>query len=239
MRNSIQSFMPPSLWRMFKYIRGRWFTSTYSRPSYSQEGEDIVLERFIGDQRTGFYVDIGAHHPARFSNTYKLYKLGWRGINVDAAPGSMALFKKLRPRDINIETAVGKNSEKLTFYVFEDNALNTFEKELATERVGPKSKIRKEVSMTTVSLAELLDKYLPANTPIDILSVDVEGFDDVVLQSNDWSRYQPAYILVECIHALTLGETSAAPIYILLSSHGYQIVAKTKTNLIFKKMAPA
>ena len=57
--------------------------------SYSQEGEDLILERFFEGKEIGFFVDIGAHHPMRFSNTYIFYLKGWRGINVDATPGSM------------------------------------------------------------------------------------------------------------------------------------------------------
>ena len=74
--------------------------------SYSQEGEDRILQRLFENQTPGFYVDIGAHHPRRFSNTYIFYKQGWRGINVDATPGSMFLFRVFRKRDINLEIAV-------------------------------------------------------------------------------------------------------------------------------------
>ena len=70
---------------------------------YSQNGEDLILNRFLENKKNGFYIDIGAHHPIRFSNTYLFYKKGWRGINIDAMPGSMDLFNKIRSRDINIE----------------------------------------------------------------------------------------------------------------------------------------
>jgi len=42
----------------------------YGLKSYSQEGEDMILRRLFGKQKKGFYVDIGAHHPKRFSNTF-------------------------------------------------------------------------------------------------------------------------------------------------------------------------
>jgi hypothetical protein len=42
----------------------------------------------------------------RFSNNYRLYQKGWMGLNIDANPGSMAVFKRLHPRDINVEVAV-------------------------------------------------------------------------------------------------------------------------------------
>jgi len=55
-----------------------------SLKSYSQEGEDLILLRIFEKKRIGFYVDVGSHHPFRFSNTYLFYRLGWRGINIDA-----------------------------------------------------------------------------------------------------------------------------------------------------------
>jgi|GEM_PF-6495962 len=44
--------------------------------SFSQEGEDAILWRIFERQTIGFYVDIGAHHPQRFSNTYRFYLRG-------------------------------------------------------------------------------------------------------------------------------------------------------------------
>ena len=64
--------------------------------SWSQEGEDRILYRIFEQQPVGFYVDVGAHHPKRFSNTYFFYRRGWRGINIDAMPGSMKNFEKLK-----------------------------------------------------------------------------------------------------------------------------------------------
>jgi hypothetical protein len=80
----------------------------FGRITYSQEGEDMVLARlFEGLGRPGFYVDIGAHHPVRFSNTFYFYRRGWHGVNVDALPGTAMLFQRMRPRDKTIECGVG------------------------------------------------------------------------------------------------------------------------------------
>jgi hypothetical protein len=87
---------------------------------YSQEGEDIVLQRFLQEKEKGFYIDIGAHHPTRFSNTYLLYLKGWRGVNIDAMPGSMELFNELRPEDINIEVPVSDESKEMLFYIYKE-----------------------------------------------------------------------------------------------------------------------
>ena len=78
----------------------------HSRRAYSQEGEDLILHRVFENQNTGFYVDVGAHHPVRFSNTYFFYLRGWSGINIDAAPGSIRKFAWKRRRDLNLEAAL-------------------------------------------------------------------------------------------------------------------------------------
>jgi len=84
----------------------------FKRISYSQEGEDLILERFFEGMNTGFYVDVGAFHPKRFSNTYIFYKKGWHGINIDARPGSMKLFNFVRPRDINLEIPISNEKKR-------------------------------------------------------------------------------------------------------------------------------
>jgi hypothetical protein len=95
--------------------------------SFSQEGEDLILNRFLNNQIKGFYVDIGAHHPVRFSNTNLFYKRDWRGVNIDAMPGSMKLFSLFRRHDTNIECGVAAKSSFLTYYRFNESALNTFD----------------------------------------------------------------------------------------------------------------
>src|SRR5829696_7661265 len=99
--------VPKSIWKSAAAYRHE-MQDAYSRKSYSQEGEDLILERIFLEQKKGFYVDVGAHHPKRFSNTFLFYKLGWFGINIDAMPGSMSAFESARPRDINLEVAIAE-----------------------------------------------------------------------------------------------------------------------------------
>ena len=109
----------------------RLYWKSHAGTYYSQEGEDILLRRIFEDQTTGFYVDIGAHHPKRFSNTCYFYELGWQGINIDALPGSMKVFKKFRPRDTNLEIAISEKEQNLTYYMFNEPALNGFSKSIS------------------------------------------------------------------------------------------------------------
>ncbi|MBB5317218.1 FkbM family methyltransferase [Tunturibacter empetritectus] len=212
---------------------------TYAKKSYSQEGEDMILERFLEQKQSGFYVDVGAHHPKRYSNTYNLYRRGWRGLNIDANPGSMTLFKQIRPKDINVEAAVSSAAQELTYYIFNEPALNTFKEDLAMDRVGGIYSIIKKVNITTRPLWQLLDQYVPPDTKIDLLTVDVEGLDFDVLLSNDWRRYSPEFILVECFGSTTFEEISSDAAGHLLLSQNYSIVAKTMNTVLFRLLPPS
>jgi FkbM family methyltransferase len=205
--------------------------------SYSQEGEDRVLARFIGNQSKGFYVDIGAHHPQRFSNTYHFYLNGWSGINVDAMPGSMNEFKKVRPRDTNIEAAISNTKEYLTYYEFNETALNGFSKELSVERDGLGDyKVVATYQIETCTLTEILDKYLPKNQNIDFLSVDVEGLDLQVLKSNDWGKYQPMFVLVESLKTNeSIDSLKESEVYSYMIASGYHLCAKLFYTTIFAR----
>jgi len=89
--------------------------------------------------------------------------------------------------------------------------------------------------MVTAPLGELLAKHVPPNVSIDLLTVDVEGLDYDVLHSNDWHRYSPEFILVECFQSATMGQLELDPIARLLFDQGYSIVAKTKNTVLFKQ----
>jgi len=171
--------------------------------SYSQEGEDMILRRYFETQQKGFFVDIGAHHPKRFSNTYAFYKMGWHGLNVDAMPGSMVAFNKQRKKDINIEAAISNATVEMTYYIFRDPALNSFSKELADyrESLGIGCNIISTATIITKKLEEILDTSLPVNQVIDFMSIDVEGLDLEVLKLNNWDKYDPRIILSEILTA--------------------------------------
>ena len=139
LKKLLKSILPKSAIEKLIYFKNNNLDG-YALKSYSQEGEDMILRRLFEKQQTGFYVDVGAHHPKRFSNTYFFYKKGWRGINIDAMPDSMIPFNKIRPRDINIEKPVSDKKQVLTYYAFNEPALNGFSKELSDTRSNKNNK---------------------------------------------------------------------------------------------------
>lgn len=196
----------------------------------------MILRRVFEDRSKGFYVDIGAHHPRRFSNTYHFYRMGWAGINVDATPGSMEPFRRLRPRDTNIEAAVSREPREITFYLYNEPALNTFI-ERSFNEASPYHLVGERTLMTR-TLGELLSQYLPTGQKIDFLSIDVEGMDLEVLESNDWQRFRPGYVLVECRGGSSINQVSDDDTVRFLEERRYVLLAKTLNTLIFREAAP-
>jgi FkbM family methyltransferase len=208
----------------------------YHNLSFSQEGEDRVLSRFFKGKQDGFYIDVGAYHPQRFSNTHHFYLCGWRGINIDAMPGRMKFFNEIRPDDINLEIAVSDVNEVLTYHEFNETALNSFSKELVTEYDGfNKYKLVASYPIQTRKLSEILDEHLPGNQEIDFLSVDVEGLDLQVLKSNDWNKYRPNIVLAESVSTDSIDSLLQSDICTYMYSCGYHLFSKLFFTMIFKR----
>lgn len=207
--------------------------------SYSQYGEDLLIKALFENQPPGFYVDIGAHHPFRFSNTYIFYKEKWRGINIDPQPGTKKKFDFFRPKDINLEFGVASTEGVLTYYMFDEPALNGFSKDLSLSRHSTTKDGYHIIGTKDVPILRLdtiLDKYLPVKTNIDFLTIDVEGLDLEVLKSNNWEKYRPTLVIVEEF-GLNINKLANSVIYKFLTSLNYELVSKTMNSLIFKKSA--
>lgn len=208
----------------------------YLVPAYSSEGEDLLLKRIFHEKREGVYVDVGAHHPFRVSNTYLFYKRRWKGINIDPMPGTKALFDRYRPLDVNLEMGVSATRQQLTYHIFNEPALNTFSGEKVKEYTQePQYKVIHKKEIATWPLADILDHYLPAGKAIDFLTIDAEGLDMEVLRSNNWSKYRPAYVLVEASPFL-LADMEASELGMFMQQVGYTVFAKTYYTYFFRNL---
>lgn len=206
--------------------------TAYHVQTYSQEGEDSVLSRLIGSQQTGFYVDIGAHHPQRYSNTYLFYLRGWKGIAIEPNPLSAKLFKEIRPKDINVEIGISLQEGKLDYFEFEEPALNTFDEDIA--KSIKTSKFLRSRTISVVPLHKVLNKYLPEGQHIDFMSIDVEGLDEQVARSNDWEKFRPKFLLIESRKIEKIEEVIETSLHQYMKSIRYHLIAKCVNTLIYK-----
>lgn len=234
MNSFIKKFFPASIIKNLEIVNYYLF-NIYAKKTYSQEGEDMILSRVFESKKTGTFVDVGAHHPMRFSNTLFFYKRGWSGVNIEPNPETIGLFKILRKRDINVQCGIAAKEDKLTYIQFDDPALNTFDRQLADKRVQQTPyKIIAEKEIPVRQLKDVLEQHLSPGQAIDFLSIDAEGYDLAVLESNDWEKFRPTLILVEELESLALDGEKKGKVEQFLSEQGYSLFAKTLNTLFFK-----
>jgi FkbM family methyltransferase len=232
MKQLLKRILPARVRGMLRPMRERFF-DPHAVKSYSQEGEDMVLLRLFERQATGFYIDVGAHHPRRFSNTNLFYQRGWRGLNIDATPGVKAVFDRVRPRDITVEAAISRDGRELKLRVYPDQALNTLAEGVESPTAQAGQRVLRETTLATRRLADVLREHVPARQTIDFMSVDVEGMDLEVLEGNDWTTYRPHYLLVECF-GVSLVEVDRSPVAVFLRAQNYEVFAKCVHTFVFR-----
>jgi FkbM family methyltransferase len=201
---------------------------------YSQEGEDVILKDLFYSLgvKKGFFVDVGAHHPIRFSNTHLLYKSGWKGINFEPNISSGTAFKLFRKRDKTVHIGLGNQEGELDFYIFDEPAINSFDKELSEDRdKNTPYKLKKVVKIPIMRLESALDKYLPKGQHIDLMSIDVEGLDMEVMKSNNWNKYKPTVLLVEDMD-FDCDNSQNSEVWNFAKELGYKLHGKTSRTLI-------
>jgi len=226
-------FLPVSLWNFLADIYGIYLNG-YAQRSYAQEGEDLLLKRILGKQSKGFYVDVGAHHPVRFSNTYLFYKRGWHGINIEPNPRVASLFKRFRPNDVNLELGISEQPGELTYWMFDEPALNSFDRELSEKRVRETAyKLKGTRKVKVDRLDSVLEEYAQPATDIDIMTIDTEGHDLAVLRSNNWERFRPRWLLVESLTHEPLDKITSEQ-HRFLQEQSYDLYSKTVNTYIYR-----
>ena len=204
------------------------------RVIFSQEGEDQLLMRLLDGRERGFYVDVGAHHPRRFSNTCVFYEKGWRGINVDPNPEAIQIFLRERPGDINLCCGISDQKGAMKYFQMSDPALNTFDEGLARERERLTGfRITGSFNVRVERLDAVLQEHLQWPAVIDFINVDAEGHDLNVLRSNDWNRFRPRLVLTEAIGGMSIEEVLSCDVQEYLVAQDYRLVAKTKNTLFY------
>lgn len=192
---------------------------------WGQCAEDVIVHSLLREIHfEGFYVDVGAHHPTAVSNTYYFHRLGWRGINIDASKQAIQKFEEKRPRDINLHLGVSKDIQTLEYHRFENSLFNTFDTTMADTWCEYSQKLKSEFVLCK-PLSTILSEYLTVGTEIDLLSIDVEGFECDVVESNDWTRYRPRVVVIEQLARMSIDLQSESELFKLMTKWEYRCVA--------------
>ncbi|OGF26094.1 hypothetical protein A2303_04815 [Candidatus Falkowbacteria bacterium RIFOXYB2_FULL_47_14] len=208
---------------------------SYKKISYSQCGEDLIMfslvKKFPKDSL--LYIDVGAHHPKRFSNTALFYKNGWRGINVEPDKNNFKLFGK-RKRDINLNLGVYTKEGIMPYFRLNESTLNTFSENEAREY--EKKHNFKIIAIDEIPIATLnsvINKYNNGIFP-PFLNIDTEGTELEILQTIDYVKNFPKIICAETMGYGGYRSTNENKELInFLLGVGYLIYGQTGLNSIF------
>ena len=166
------------------FIRYRFLKR--NKKTFSQFGEDLFIVEFFANQNEGKYVDLGAFHPMRMSNTFLLYKKGWSGTNVDLNPISIDFFNLARKNDNNICALISDQGNQLknAYFVNPWSSANSI-------NISENTKIKKE--MITETFSNIV------NHDFDFLNIDLEGHDYNVLKTINFNKFHPKLVCIEIL----------------------------------------
>jgi len=180
-------------------------TTNYTRPlpmasrqpfvSYAQNGEDVMLDRALRDVECGCYIDIGAAEPEADSVTLAFYRRGWRGVNVEPAPGAFERISAARTGDVNLNVAVGDRDGVAPFYLVDGgNGLSTAVPGQMKKLLAQGWDIS-EIQVPVRTLASIVEQHVRGT--VHFLKIDAEGSERAVLDGASLDTFRPWIILVE------------------------------------------
>ena len=219
-----------------KLVRGTFFYQIYlyynifirykflkrSRKTFSQFGEDIFITNFFEKNFIGQYVDLGAYHPMKLSNTYLLYKKGWTGSNVDLNPVSIDLFNIARKKDRNICCLISSESNvKKNAYIQNNWSAENFTDE-DNKSLEAKNEKRK---MLTKTFEEVI------NHNFDFLNIDLEEHDYEVLKTINLNKYNPRLICIEILKK----SKNKEKIFKYMKKYNFKFIKNCNISYFFKR----
>ena len=221
----IKNFIIDKLPFLGKYKRlGLAYRDTLSnKDSYSQYQEDIFVLDFLKNSKinrsNSIFVEIGANHPTVLSNTFLLYKNGYRGVLVEPNPELARLLEKFRKKDLVFNIGASNISGILKFNVSKTPVVSSFH---SSHNQNNWKSIYVPVLPANLFLKSL--KY----DVISFLSIDVEGLNLEVLEG--------ALEILEKVFLLCIefeNDEEKNRIISILTPYSFELVKEVGCNLIF------
>lgn len=207
---------------------------------FGQYAEDVIVRKqFPKRKRDGRYLDIGAYHPFRFSNTAYLWMKGWSGVNVDANPKSIELFRKVRKGDVNLCAAIvpqsaieqGLTEIELRLPAKRDDKSGISATGTLNERIAEAGEMTDTVTVPAQAIQQILQAHDLRG--LDYLNVDVEGHDEQIIADFDFSCCKPKVITIED-YAPNLVAAVVTPTARILTGQGYELFARMGPTSVFR-----
>ena len=186
---------------MINFIK---YYKTFLRYGLGYEGEAWFATNYIWPyKKIGFYIDIGCYHPLKYSQTYKLYKLGWSGINLDISKESIDLFKRYRSKDKNLNIGISTKAGLENFYFNKKiSTTNSIIKDFSKDGLNGTKKFVRKIQTQTIS--QLFEEN--NITEVDFLKIDCEGMDLSIIKTINFEKYKINFLSVEFLYGYEVGD---------------------------------
>ncbi|MEA5442683.1 FkbM family methyltransferase [Cyanobium gracile] len=207
--------------------------------------DKIVREEFFSGHGIGVLVEVGAARPDYLSISASFRELGWKIIAVEPNPEFCAAHRALG-HDVLQYAASDSEEDDASFFVVNSNAADymggsvSFESFSSLGIRGKYSELHETVKETTnietiPVKVRRLDSILAAHEPdlkrIDILAIDVEGWELNVLRGLTLSRYRPKVIILESLFE--------DPEYVsYMNARGYKRWRRLEPNDVYVRHEP-
>lgn len=181
------------------------------------EREKLLVRDYFGARR-GFFVDVGANDPRQGSQSWHLEQTGWDGVLVEPQPDLAAELRKTRSAKVFAVACSSPQNAGQNLSLHVAGPMSSLDR----ERMAPGALPEKTIAVPVRTLDDILTEA-GAPTPLDLLSIDVEGHELEVLGGFDFARWRPHLILIED-HVSDLAK------HRFLTEAGYRLVRRTDNN---------
>jgi FkbM family methyltransferase len=182
-----------------------------------QEEEELVRE-FFRNATSGFFVEVGANHPTYASQTWHLEQAGWTGVLIEPQPDLATKLAATRAAKVFAVACASPEEAGRSLPLHVAGPLSS----LDPSQMAPGARAERVIVVPVRTLDDVLQEAR-APTPIDFLSIDVEGHEIKVLLGFDFARWRPRLILIED-HVGNLDR------HRFLQSRGYRLVRRAGNN---------
>ena len=220
----------PRIHELVCAVRDGQFESMPPRRVHGEMAIHAALKPLLAGTRGGFFVEAGANDGFHRSNTHYLEKwLGWTGLLIEAIPHRAVQCRENRPASTTVHCALvgpdyADKSVEITYFDAMSvlnapgGALDSAEQGTRWRRFQRRTDVADGMVFHAPArtLAQVLDEF--GNRPVDLLSLDVEGFELEALKGLNLRVNRPRHILVEDWDQEGVGQ--------LLAGNGYGLAAR-------------
>lgn len=196
---------------MDNYIQNGYMPS----PNCQVQGLINIYRGIFGYRNYGNFLDIGALDGLSYSNTYGLALAGWKGIMLEPVEKFYSVCKdyyKDYPNIVVLNYAAGDKHEIKNIYTG-NHACSTMSHEFKSlvENTGYGKDFYKDFEICEViTLDSLLDSFYVMKAffkgPLDVVSIDVEGYELEVLKGFSIDIWKPKMVIIESHEYTTTGD---------------------------------